>query len=351
MTETDLEISPADASLRPFDAIWDIRLAPHEPAFPSAAQLTYREAISPSESLTRGDSVLIVCDIGVRSKKAAQALREQGFRNVVSLTGGADALLRYRATIGDTPLTSDDALRYDRQIRLSRFGLEGQKRLRDATVVVVGAGGLGCPALSYLATAGVGHIEIVDHDAVELTNLQRQPLYRTEDVGRPKVDAAAERLAHLNPTIDIVTDSRTVTSKNAGEVVARATVVIDATDNFDARYALNEATVQGDIPLIYGSVYGFEGQFAVFDAASGPCYRCVFPASPAGDAVLDCATVGVLGAVTGVVGALQASAALQIAGGVDHDLLGALTMFDGRTGRFDRMSTGKVPGCMTCGSN
>jgi adenylyltransferase/sulfurtransferase len=194
----------------------------------------------------------------------------------------------------------------------------------------------------------VGTVTIIDPDAVDLSNLQRQPLYRTEDIGRSKASAARERLLTLNPHVEVRAVEATVDESNAIGLITGSTVVIDATDTFEARYALNTATVRLGIPLIYGSVYGFEGQFAAFDAMSGPCYRCVFPHAPADDAALDCATIGVLGSTTGVIGSLQASAALQIAAGVAHDLFGNLTMFDARTGRFDSLGVRKRADCPDC---
>lgn len=345
----EFEIPPGEALQRSFDAIFDIRHNPADRLIEGARPVGYDRLVTGEELPDAGASILIVCDIGVRSKEATLALRAKGYEGALSLAGGADALRHHLASEGSEPLSASDIQRYDRQIRLANFGIEGQRRLGIGVVTVVGAGGLGCPALSYLVSAGVGTVRVIDPDTVDVSNLQRQPLYRTEDIGRSKVSAARDRLVALNPNIDVDGVETKLDDSNARGLITGSTVVIDATDTFDARYALNIATARLGIPLIYGSVYGFEGQFAAFDARSGPCYRCVFPHAPADDAALDCATIGVLGATTGVIGSLQASAALQIAAGVAHDLFGRLTMFDSRTGRFDSLAVRKRSDCPDCG--
>ncbi|MDA2978624.1 MAG: ThiF family adenylyltransferase [Actinomycetota bacterium] len=351
MAANGIEISAIGIDPADFDSILDIRYNPSSGLpFSSSARVEYSELVgAPSSVIRVEDKVLLVCDIGVRSKTAAVILRAQGFPQTYSLAGGADELLRLKAMSGPTGLSSGEAERYDRQIRLSGFGIEGQKRILASRVTVVGAGGLGCPALSYLAAAGVGTISVIDDDTVDMTNLQRQPLYGTQDVGALKVEVAARRLNALNPDVTISPIALALTTDNAKDLIAGSNVVIDATDNFQARYALNDATVELGLPLVYASVYAFEGQLAAFSAESGPCYRCLFPVDPSPDAALDCSTVGVLGAVTGVLGSLQASAALQIAGGVNHDLYGTLTMFDARTGLFDRLQVKKRDDCVSCG--
>jgi molybdopterin/thiamine biosynthesis adenylyltransferase/rhodanese-related sulfurtransferase len=348
MPDTEFEISPSNALARTFDAIYDIRQNPSDSVMEGAQHIGYTDLVS-GESLTGPDqAVLIVCDVGVRSKVAVEDLRSKGFRRVHSLAGGADALRQYAASTGPDALDPGETTRYDRQIRLTEFGIAGQQRLKDAHITVVGAGGLGSPVLTYLVAAGVGTVTVIDPDIVEISNLQRQPLYGTADIGRGKVQAAGERLAALNPHVDIVVVQASVDESTAASLTEGADLVVDATDTFDARYALNRATVNARIPLVYGSVYGFEGQFAAFDSTTGPCYRCVFPEPPAEDVAIDCATIGVLGSTTGVIGSLQASASLQMVAKVDHDLLGHLTLFDSRTGRFDRLNISKRVDCPDC---
>ncbi|MEZ5176517.1 MAG: ThiF family adenylyltransferase [Acidimicrobiia bacterium] len=349
MTDVPIEIAAADVNPDGYDRIFDIRHGrDNDPAFPAAEIIDLDDLTADPLSFVQPlQRVLVVCDIGVRSRVAVAALRSNGV-TATSLAGGADELRRLRAAAGPAGLSQEAIERFDRQIRLTGFGVDGQRALGAATVTVVGAGGLGCPALSYLVTAGVGAVTIVDHDVVELSNLQRQPLYTSADVGTAKVDAAATALSHLNPLVTISTMRELVSGDNADEIIGGSDVIIDATDNFAVRYALNRATARNGIPLIYGSVYAFEGQFAAFDASTGPCYRCLFPFGPSPDSVLDCSTVGILGAVTGVIGSLQAAAALQIAAGVDHRLFGSLTMYDARTGRFDRVSVAKRSDCIDC---
>lgn len=351
MTSDHLEITPVDAETAVFDVILDIRIGrERDPVFASSITVDANDvAREPLTFAQSDDRVLVVCDMGVRSIITAKVLRAAGIRASFSLAGGADAMRRLRATSGPASFSTHEVERYDRQIRLVGFGVEGQRHLADATIAVVGAGGLGCPALSYLATAGVGSIVVVDHDTVDLTNLQRQPLYATADVGQPKVKVAAERLHALNPSVEVSAVQTMVTDENVQTLIASSDVVIDATDNFAVRHALNAACVALRVPLVHASVYGFEGRLAVFNPTDGPCYRCLFPADPAGDAVLDCATIGVLGAVTGVLGSLQASAAIQIAARVDHDLFGVLTMYDARSGRFDHMAMTRRLDCPVCG--
>jgi len=351
MTGDNLEIAPVDLDADTFDAILDIRFGrEQDPVFASAIVVDAQDlAREPLRFVNPDDRVLVVCDIGLRSRTAVERLRTAGVSGALSLAGGADALRRLRAASGPASLSPNQVDRYDRQIRLAGFGIEGQRKLAKATITVVGAGGLGCPALSYLATAGVGSIVIIDPDVVDLTNLHRQPLYATSDVGSPKVKAAAARLQALNPEIVVSAVEEMVTEQNAHTVIAGSNVVIDATDNFAARYALNSACIALGVPLVYASVYGFEGQLAAFNSPDGPCYRCLFPVDASDGAVLDCSTVGVLGAVTGVIGSLQASAAIQIAAGVDHELYGTLTLFNAIHGRFDPLSISKRLNCTACG--
>ncbi len=350
MTIDDISVPPDGIDPSAYDRIVDISIASGTiEAFPGAIRTTYLDLTGdPGSLIAADDRVLVVCDVGYRSRTAVTILRSNGYRNTYSLEGGMSEQIRTQATRGTNGLSETEVERYDRQIRLSGFGLDGQRNLRDALVTVVGAGGLGCPALSYLATAGVGTIRLIDDDVVELSNLQRQPLYATADVGRAKVEAAAGTLTALNAEVNLEPLAIRLSAENAAELIAESSVVVDATDNFEVRYALNRATVELGIPLVYGSVYAFDGQLAVFDARTGPCYQCLFPDPPTDDAAMDCATVGVLGAVTGVIGSLQASAALQLAAGTPSELTGTLSMFDATRGSFERLPIAKRADCAAC---
>ncbi|MBV8517281.1 MAG: molybdopterin-synthase adenylyltransferase MoeB [Acidobacteria bacterium] len=218
--------------------------------------------------------------------------------------------------------------RYARQIALPEFGEAGQEKLRAASVLIVGAGGLGSPAATYLAAAGVGTIGLVDFDNVDATNLHRQILYGTSDVGRPKLEAARARLSDLNDEVRIVTHSARLTSENALEILRAYDVVLDGTDNFATRYLVNDACVLLNKPNVYGSVFRFEGQVSVFATNDGPCYRCLYPEPPPPHLVPNCAEGGVLGVLPGIIGTFQATEAIKVIAGIGTTLAGRLLLFD-----------------------
>jgi len=218
--------------------------------------------------------------------------------------------------------------RYARQITLPEIGVEGQQRLADASVLIVGAGGLGSPTSIYLAAAGVGRIGLVDFDRVDVTNLHRQILYGTSDVGRPKLEAASERLRDTNPDVAIETHDARLTSANALDILGSYDIVIDGTDNFATRYLVNDACVLLGKPNVYGSIFRFDGQVSVFATADGPCYRCLYPEPPPPHLVPSCAEGGVLGVLPGVVGTLQATEAIKLITGIGETLAGRLLLFD-----------------------
>jgi len=218
--------------------------------------------------------------------------------------------------------------RYARQIALPEFGEEGQRRLGAGSVAIVGAGGLGSPAAIYLAAAGVGRVGIIDFDVVDETNLHRQVLYGTKDIGASKLDAARSRLQDLNSDISIETHDAALSSENALEILGNYDVVIDGTDNFPARYLINDACVLLGKPDIYGSVFRFEGQLSVFDARVGPCYRCLYPDPPPPHLVPNCEEAGVLGVLPGIIGTMQAIEAIKLLAGIGEPLIGRLLLFD-----------------------
>jgi len=247
------------------------------------------------------------------------------------------------------PLTFDEELRYSRHLVLPGVGVRGQERLKQARVLLVGAGGLGSPVALYLAAAGVGTLGIVDDDVVDVTNLQRQVLHRTANAGKAKVESAAEALAQLNPLTHVVPLHTRLTTGNASEIIAEYDVVIDGTDNFPARYLLNDACALARKPLVFGSIFRFEGQVAVFDAARGPCYRCLFPAPPPPSSVPTCAEGGVLGVLPGLIGMIQAAETLKLLLEAGSPLLGRLLLCDALEMRFREVRIGKNPDCPLCG--
>lgn len=248
-------------------------------------------------------------------------------------------------------LSRDEILRYSRHLVMPEVTLAGQQRLKSARVLCVGAGGLGSPLALYLAAAGVGTLGLVDDDRVDLTNLQRQVLYATRDVGRPKLDAARERLESLNPAIRVVTHALRLTAENAMEVIAGYDIVADGSDNFPTRYLVNDACVFAGKTHVYASIYRFEGQLSVFDARRGPCYRCLFPEPPPPGLVPSCADGGVLGVLPGIVGSWQALEVLKLVLGVGEPLLGRLVLFDALGFGVRELAIAKDPGCPACGTH
>lgn len=222
----------------------------------------------------------------------------------------------------------DEQSYYQRQTSLPELGLEGQQKLRDARVLVIGAGGLGCPALTYLAAAGVGTLGIIDFDRVEISNLHRQILFTVADVGRFKAEVAAERLRLLNPHVQIVTHLEGLTRENALSIITEYDLVVDGSDNFPTRYLVNDACVLLNRPLVFGSIYKFEGQVSVFNYQNGPTYRCLYPTPPGEGEVPNCAEVGVLGVLPGIIGSLQAVEAIKIITGLGEVLSGKILLYD-----------------------
>ena len=248
-------------------------------------------------------------------------------------------------------LTPDEVLRYSRHTMLPEFGGEGQARLKAGRVLIVGAGGLGSPAALYLAAAGVGTIGLVDFDRVDITNLQRQILYGTADIGRPKLEAAAERLRDINPHIKIDPHNKPFGADNARELVSAYDVVVDGTDNFSTRFLVNDACVMVGRPNVYGSVFRFEGQASVFAAPGGPCYRCLHPEPPPAGLIPNCAEAGVLGVLPGLIGMVQATEAIKILSGVGEPLVGSLLLYDALRMRFRTITLPRDPACPVCGDN
>jgi len=251
----------------------------------------------------------------------------------------------------ESPLSSPETLRYARHLVLKEVGPEGQARLREARVLVVGAGGLGSPVALYLAAAGIGTLGVVDFDEVDLSNLQRQILHGTADVGRPKLDSARDRLLEINPHVAVEPYPVRLTSDNALDILRRYQVVVDGSDNFPTRYLLNDACVLLGIPCVYGSILRWEGQVSVFGAPGGPCYRCLFREPPPPELVPSCAEAGVFGALPGVVGSMQALEAIKWVLGVGRSLAGRLVLFDALDATWREVEVRRDPACPVCGDS
>ena len=248
-----------------------------------------------------------------------------------------------RATLAMTHLRHDELERYARHLSLSGFGPAAQEKLKRSRVLVIGAGGLGCPALLYLAAAGVGHIEILDDDRVEVSNLQRQVLFTSEDVGQLKVEVAARRLHALNPLIEIVPRAERFTRSNALERLRACDLVLDGSDNFATRYLVNDACVIAGRPFIYGAIHGFEGQASVFNWQGGPTYRCLFPEPAPAAMTPNCSEAGVLGVLPGLIGTLQATEAIKLLTGIGETLSGRLLLWDALTMRMRTVTLAADP--------
>jgi adenylyltransferase/sulfurtransferase len=248
-------------------------------------------------------------------------------------------------------LSKAEIERYSRHLIMPEVGMIGQRKLKNASVLLVGAGGLGSPLGLYLAAAGVGRIGIVDCDVVDATNLQRQILHGTKDVGRSKLDSARDRLNDVNPNVDIVTHELRLTSDNAMGVLAPYDVIVDGTDNFPTRYLTNDACVLLGKPNVYGSIFRFEGQVSVFDARYGPCYRCLFREPPPPGMVPSCAEGGVLGVLPGIIGTLQALETIKLIIGAGEPLIGRLLLFDALEMQWRTLKLRKNPDCPVCGEN
>jgi len=248
-------------------------------------------------------------------------------------------------------LTNDELGRYSRHLILPEVGMEGQQRLKAAKVLCVGTGGLGSPLALYLAAAGIGTLGLIDFDVVDASNLQRQIIHSTRDIGRKKIDSAQEKLNALNPALDVVKHDTMLTSANALEIFAQYDIIADGTDNFQTRYLVNDACVLLNKPNAYGSIFRFEGQASVFATEEGPCYRCLYPEPPPPGLVPSCAEGGVLGILPGLVGVIQATEVIKLILGKGEPLIGRLLLVDALTMRFRELKLRKNPDCPVCGAN
>lgn len=248
-------------------------------------------------------------------------------------------------------LTHAEIVRYSRHLLLPEVGLEGQKRLKAARVLLIGTGGLGAPVALYLAAAGVGKLGIVDFDFVDISNLQRQIIHSTKDINRPKVASAKDKIKAINPEIQVETYNTTLSSKNALEIIREYDLVVDGTDNYPTRYLINDACVLLGKPLVYGSIFQFEGQASVFYAGQGPCYRCLYPEPPPPGLVPSCAEGGVVGVLPGIIGTIQAAEAIKLIVGGSESLIGRLLLFDVWQMKQRELRLERDPGCPVCGEH
>jgi sulfur-carrier protein adenylyltransferase/sulfurtransferase len=301
----------------------------------------------------RSRPILLYCSAGERSAFAARALGELGYEDVTSLAGGfTDWKRNGFATQVDRALDPQRRTRYSRHLLIPEVGEEGQLKLLESKVLLIGAGGLGSPASLYLAAAGVGRLGIVDADVVDESNLQRQVVHGTGDLGTPKVDSARAALEALNPDVDVVPFRERLTSENVDRILGHGwDVIVDGADNFPTRYLVNDASVWHGIPVVHGSIYRFEGQTTVFRPGAGPCYRCLFPQPPPPELAPSCAEGGVLGVLPGVIGSLQANETLKLLLGIGEPLVGRLLLFDALAGELNEVAIRRDPQCPVCGEH
>jgi sulfur-carrier protein adenylyltransferase/sulfurtransferase len=295
--------------------------------------------------------VILYCATGERSAFAARTLGELGYTDVASLAGGyVDWKRNGFPTRVDQGLDPARRARYSRHLLIPEVGEQGQLKLLDSSVLLVGAGGLGSPASLYLAAAGVGKLGIVDADVVDESNLQRQIVHSTQALGTPKVESAKAAVQALNPDVEVVGFQERLSSENVDRILSEGwDVIVDGADNFPTRYLVNDASVWHGIPVVHGSIYRFEGQVTVFKPHEGPCYRCLFPQPPPPELAPSCAEGGVLGVLPGVIGSIQANEALKLALGIGDPLVGRLLLFDALAAEFSEVALRRDPACPVCG--
>jgi sulfur-carrier protein adenylyltransferase/sulfurtransferase len=298
----------------------------------------------------RDQRVVLYCASGQRSALAANTLREQlGYENVASMNGGI-TLWKDRGYDVEVPksLTKEQRERYSRHILVPEIGLEGQTKLLEAKVLLLGAGGLGSPTALYLAAAGVGTLGIVDDDEVDLSNLQRQVIHTTDRIGVAKVDSAEESIKAINPDVDVVKYKVRLDASNIMEIIEGYDVIVDGVDNFPTRYLLNDATVRLGIPVVSASILGFDGQLSVFAPHDGPCYRCLYPVPPPAELAPSCGANGVLGVLPGTMGLLQATEVVKLIIGAGEPLIGRLLMYDALAATTTELKVRRDPECPIC---
>jgi molybdopterin/thiamine biosynthesis adenylyltransferase/rhodanese-related sulfurtransferase len=298
----------------------------------------------------RSQRVVLYCASGNRSALAARTLeRELGYEHVESMTGGITLWKDrgYEVAVPQT-LSAEQRERYSRHLLIPEVGEEGQRKLLDAKVLLLGAGGLGSPTALYLAAAGVGTLGIVDNDDVDLSNLQRQVIHTTDRIGVPKVDSAEQSIHALNPDVEVVKYKMRLDASNILEIISGYDVIVDGADNFPTRYLLNDASVRLQIPVVSASILGFEGQLSVFKPYEGPCYRCLYPVPPPAELAPSCGANGVLGVLPGTMGLLQATEVVKLVIGAGEPLIGRLLLYDALAATFTELKVRRDEDCPIC---
>jgi len=300
----------------------------------------------------RSARTILYCRSGNRSYKAAEQMQALGYENVASMAGGILAWqeqgLPVAATEGMTPEQRD---RYSRHTLLPEVGVDGQIKMLNAKVLLVGAGGLGAPTALYLAAAGIGTMGLVDDDVVDASNLQRQVIHNTERIGMPKTESARRTIEALNPDVNVVEHRGRMNASNIVEIISQYDVIVDGADNFPTRYLLNDASVRLRKPVVSASILSFDGQISTFVPYEGPCYRCLYPTPPPAELAPSCSANGVLGAMAGTMGLLQANEVLKLVLGIGEPLIGRLLLFEALGTRFTELKVRRDPNCPICGED
>jgi sulfur-carrier protein adenylyltransferase/sulfurtransferase len=328
------------------DGEWDAGHIPGAKHVPRGYLESRIEGAAPNHE----DRVVLYCASGQRSALAAHTLSEMlGYANVASMTGGI-ALWKDRGYDVETPrsLTKEQRERYSRHLLIPEIGLEGQTKLLEAKVLLLGAGGLGSPTALYLAAAGVGTLGIVDDDEVDLSNLQRQVIHTTDRIGDAKVDSAEVSINAINPDVKVVKYRTRLDASNVMEIIQGYDVIVDGADNFPTRYLLNDATVRLGIPVVSASILGFDGQLSVFKPHDGPCYRCLYPVPPPAELAPSCGANGVLGVLPGTMGLLQATEVVKLVTGAGEPLVGRLLLYEALGATFTELKVRRDPECPIC---
>jgi len=326
---------------------WD---AGHIPGAKHVPRAYLESRIESTIGADRDQEIVLYCASGQRSALAANTLTDElGYSNVKSMTGGI-TLWKDRGYKVEVPkaLTPEQRERYSRHLLVPEIGLEGQTKLLEAKVLLLGAGGLGSPTALYLAAAGVGTLGVVDDDDVDLSNLQRQVIHTTDRIGTPKVDSAETSIKAINPDVEVIKYQTRLDASNIMEIIDGYDVIVDGVDNFPTRYLLNDATVRLDIPVVSASILGFDGQLSVFKPHDGPCYRCLYPVPPPAELAPSCGANGVLGVLPGTMGLLQATEVVKLVTGAGEPLVGRLLLYEALGATFTELKVRRDPECPIC---
>jgi molybdopterin/thiamine biosynthesis adenylyltransferase/rhodanese-related sulfurtransferase len=360
LTKTKNEISEVDArSAQALQgAVWvDVRETEEwqEGHLPGAVHVPRGHLESRIETVVPDKSapVVLYCAAANRSAFAAKSLEALGYTNVHSLAGGfTDWKRNGLEIVMPRTLSPEKRTRYSRHLLIPEIGEQGQLKLLDSRILLIGAGGLGSPASLYLAAAGIGKLGIIDADIVDETNLQRQIVHSLDALGTPKVESAKRAINALNPDVDVVTYRERLPSENIDRILEDGwDLILDGADNFPTRYLVNDASVWHGLPVVHGSIYRFEGQVTVFKPYEGPCYRCLFPEPPPPELAPSCSEGGVLGVLPGIVGSLQTNEAIKLAAGIGDTLVGRLLLFDALSTEFNEVRIDRNPDCPVCGEH